>query len=41
MKNCSKLNPHLDVFNQMHDVFCNKRIEKSHDVISNCFLYDF
>ena len=31
MKNC--------MLNQMRDVFSNKRIKKSYDVISDCFGY--
>ena len=41
MKNCSRLHTLLDVFNQIHDVFNNKRTEKSYHVISDCFVYDF
>ena len=29
------------MLNQMRDVLSNKRIEKSHDAISDCFGYDF
>ena len=27
--------------NQMRGVFSNKRIEKSYDAISDCFVHDF